>query len=287
MAEKEGSSHYVPLPIVLVRGNRQAISAGLWKAQDHLANLPSLFEMRSCSGESKFLSVELNLMLSGSKPVTRTSARIKALSLTMVQSVQAGDSAVPIPRMRADYLHHWGQGTKRHLVATRPIGDTGGKLIVSRDVSFNEFRSSKEGEIANLATNKGHLSSPNIIEGEIYHEISHDGPQGGAPQMTGKAEEQDFALEEVHEEQHIDCESPAEPTHIDQPQSSTARPTRVRRVPERYGTWFPIEHAVKDEDLLVDDSGEALITEDGSPSSYDESQLVRRSLIEMQQCERT
>lgn len=102
-----------------------SFAAGLWKAQDHLANLPSLFEMRSCSGESKFLSVELNLMLSGSKPVTRTSARIKALSLTMVQSVQAGDSAVPIPRMRADYLHHWGQGTKRHLVATRPIGDTG------------------------------------------------------------------------------------------------------------------------------------------------------------------
>nr|YP_004927693.1 hypothetical protein TrlaMp45 [Treubia lacunosa]AEH99740.1 hypothetical protein TrlaMp45 [Treubia lacunosa] len=102
-----------------------SFAAGLWKAQDHLANLPSLFEMRSCSGESKFLSVELNLMLSGYKPVTRTSARIKALSLTMVQSVQAGDSAVPTPRMGADYPHHWGQGTKRHLVATRPIGDTG------------------------------------------------------------------------------------------------------------------------------------------------------------------
>lgn len=104
-----------------------SFAAGLWKAQDHLANPPSLFEMRSCSGESKFLSVELNLMLSGgfNPPVTRTSARIQALSLTMVQSVQAGDSAVPTPRMRADYLHHWGQGTKRHLVATRPIGDTG------------------------------------------------------------------------------------------------------------------------------------------------------------------
>ena len=102
-----------------------SFAAGLCKAQDHFANLPSLFEMRSCFGESKFLSVEFNLMLSGSKPVTRTSARIQALSLTMVQSVQARDSAVARPRMRADYLHNWGQGTKRHLVATRPIGDTG------------------------------------------------------------------------------------------------------------------------------------------------------------------
>ncbi|OAE31482.1 hypothetical protein AXG93_1670s1000 [Marchantia polymorpha subsp. ruderalis] len=81
-----------------------------------------------------------------------------------------------------------------------PVGD---KLIVSRDVSFNGSRLSKEGEIVNPATNEGHLSSPNTIEGEIYHEISHDGPLGAAPQMTGEAEEQDFALEEIHEEQHI------------------------------------------------------------------------------------
>ncbi|OAE31258.1 hypothetical protein AXG93_1962s1150 [Marchantia polymorpha subsp. ruderalis] len=136
----------------------------------------------------------------------------------------------------------------------------------------------KKGKIVNPATNEGYLSSPNTIEGEIYHAISHDGPQGGAPQMTGEAEEQDFVLEEVHEEQHIAGEPPPKPTHSDQPESSTARPTRVLRAPERYGTWFPTEHDVRDEDLLVDDSGEALITEDGSPSSYAESQSVPEKL---------
>lgn len=44
------------------------------------------------------------------------------------------------------------------------------------DVSFNESKSSKEGEIVDSTTNKGHLSSPNIIKGKIFHEISHDGP---------------------------------------------------------------------------------------------------------------
>ncbi|OAE32229.1 hypothetical protein AXG93_4525s1100 [Marchantia polymorpha subsp. ruderalis] len=154
----------------------------------------------------------------------------------------------------------------------------GGKLIVSRDVSFNEFSSSKEGDIINPATNEGHSSSPNTIEGGIYHEISHDGAQGGASQMTDEAEEQDFALEEVHEEQHIAGEPPPEPAHCDQLVSSTARPTRVRRAPERYGTWFPREHAVRNVILLVDDLGEALITEDGSLYSSVESQSVPEKL---------
>ncbi|OAE28716.1 hypothetical protein AXG93_1617s1000 [Marchantia polymorpha subsp. ruderalis] len=148
----------------------------------------------------------------------------------------------------------------------------GGKLIVKRDVSFNESRSLKEGEIVNAATNEGHLSSTNTIEGEIYHEISHDGPEGGAPQMTGETEEQDFALEKIHEEQHIAGEPPPESSHNDQPKSSTARPTRVHRASERYGTLVPPEHVVKNENLLVNDLGEALITEDGSPYSFVESQ---------------
>ncbi|OAE30742.1 hypothetical protein AXG93_1190s1030 [Marchantia polymorpha subsp. ruderalis] len=80
--------------------------------------------------------------------------------------------------------------------------------------------------------------------------------------MTGEAEEQDFVLEDFHEEQHIVGEPPPEPTHSDQPESSTARPTCVRRAAKRYGYWFPTEHAVRDENLLVDDSEEALITED-------------------------
>ncbi|OAE32785.1 hypothetical protein AXG93_374s1120 [Marchantia polymorpha subsp. ruderalis] len=46
----------------------------------------------------------------------------------------------------------------------------------------------------------------------------------------------------------------------------------------KYGTWFRTEHAVRDEDLLVDDSREALITEDGSPSSYAESQSIPEKL---------
>lgn len=96
--------------------------------------------------------------------------------------------------------------------------------------------------------------------------------------MMDEAEEQDFVLEEVHEEQHIASEPSPKPAHNDQLESSTARSTRVRRAPERYGTWFPTEHAIKYEYLLVDDSGEALIIEDGSPSSYTESQLVPKKL---------
>lgn len=128
------------------------------------------------------------------------------------------------------------------------------------------------------ATNEGHLFSLNTIKGEIYHEISHDEPQGGAPQMTGEAEEQDFALEEVHKKQHIAGEPQPKQAHSDQSQSSTAKPTRVRRASESYGTWFPTKHAIRDKDLLVDDSKEALIMESGSPSSYAESQSVPEKL---------
>ncbi|OAE35036.1 hypothetical protein AXG93_4867s1000 [Marchantia polymorpha subsp. ruderalis] len=92
-------------------------------------------------------------------------------------------------------------GGLRDVKEYRLWDPVGGKLLVSRDVSFNESRSSKESEIVNPATNEGHSSSPNTIE--IYHEISHEGPQGVAPQMTGEAEEQEFALEEFHEEQQI------------------------------------------------------------------------------------
>lgn len=49
--------------------------------------------------------------------------------------------------------------------------------------------------------------------------------------MTDEAEEQDFSFQEVHKEQHIAGEPPHEPAQSAQPESSTARPTRVR-----YGT---------------------------------------------------
>lgn len=71
------------------------------------------------------------------------------------------------------------------------------------DVSFNKSISSKEEKFVDHATNEGQLASQNIIDGKNFYEISHDGPEGGASQVTIKAKEQDFVPKEVHEELHI------------------------------------------------------------------------------------
>lgn len=54
-----------------------------------------------------------------------------------------------------------------------------------------------------------------MIEGEIFHEISHYGTQVEAQQVMCETEEQDFAPQEVHEEQHIAGEPASQPTHND------------------------------------------------------------------------
>lgn len=43
-----------------------------------------------------------------------------------------------------------------------------------------------------------------------------------------KAKEKNFALKNIHEEQHIAREPLPEPANNDQLESSTARPTRIR-----------------------------------------------------------
>lgn len=101
----------------------------------------------------------------------------------------------------------------------------------------------KESKIVDHAIDESHLSFRNTIEEEIFHEISHDGSQGDAPQITAKVVEQDFALEEVYEEQHITSDSLPKPAHSDQLESLTVRIIRVRCAPERYGSKYSNEQA--------------------------------------------
>jgi len=44
------------------------------------------------------------------------------------------------------------------------------------------------------------------------------------------------------------------------------------QAPARYGTWFDSTQAIDDIEVDVEDSGDALITEDGDPSSFSEAQ---------------
>lgn len=150
------------------------------------------------------------------------------------------------------------------------------KLVVSRDVSFNESRSSKEGENG-PTTNKGPHEPSIENEGELVHDSSTRGQQGEAPHADL---EQDNVPRDVEEEEQVIADEPPllESAPIEEGESSTGRPIRIRHAPDRYGTWFPTEHAVRDEDLLTDDLGHALITEDGSPSSYVESQAAPEKL---------
>src|SRR5450759_2026640 len=57
------------------------------------------------------------------------------------------------------------------------------KLIVSRDISFNEPRSSKEGEKAQTPHNDKGKSPLDIVEREIDHDSFHDDPQEDAPRV--------------------------------------------------------------------------------------------------------
>lgn len=49
-------------------------------------------------------------------------------------------------------------------------------------------------------------------------------------------------------------------------------------VRQRYDTWSSTKQAIRDKDLLVDDSGEALITEHGSSYAYTETQSGLKKL---------
>ena len=89
------------------------------------------------------------------------------------------------------------------------------KLIVSRDVSFNEPRSSKEGEKAQAPYTDKVKSPLNVVEGEINHDSFHDEAQGGALEVE--------QVPEVQEQwkQEVDGEPQQRPAQVDQPKSST------------------------------------------------------------------
>ncbi|KAL2622484.1 hypothetical protein R1flu_002689 [Riccia fluitans] len=127
----------------------------------------------------------------------------------------------------------------------------------SRDVSFNETRSLKEGEKAQAPDIDKGESHPLGVEGEIIHDINHDTPQGDLPAIA-----EDVSEPEEHIEEQEGVGRPVgRPPNDDQPESSVRRSSRVKGTPQRYGVWFPSDQV--DEH---DNEGDvyALITEEAS-----------------------
>ncbi|KAL2652472.1 hypothetical protein R1flu_020600 [Riccia fluitans] len=90
------------------------------------------------------------------------------------------------------------------------------KLIVNRDVSFNETRSFKEGKKAQAPNIDKDESHPSRVEGEIIHDTDHDAPQEEIP-----AEVEDVLEPKEHIEEQEGVGKPMDrPPHDDQPQSS-------------------------------------------------------------------
>ena len=139
------------------------------------------------------------------------------------------------------------------------------KLIVSRDVSFNESRSSKEGENSQSSrTDKGKSPIPDTVEGEISHEGVHDRREVDAPGM-------ELVPVMEQEEQVIVGVPQIQPAAADQPESSTRRTSsRSTRAPTRYGQWAD-SSKLDDIDIAPEDDQMALILEEGEPSSYQEA----------------
>ena len=140
------------------------------------------------------------------------------------------------------------------------------KLIVSRDVSFNESRSSKEGENTQVShTDKRKSPIPDRVEGEISHEDLHDRGERRAPGMEL------VPVMEPEEQINVGVPQIQPATAEDQPESSTRRTsTRSTRAPNRYGQWADSSR-LDDVDIAPEDDDMALILEEGEPSSYHEA----------------
>jgi hypothetical protein len=148
------------------------------------------------------------------------------------------------------------------------------KLIVSREVTFNEARSLKEGEKAQSPdTDKGKSPVPDVVEGEIdQSDDFFDIPQGEAPRI----EEQ--VPDPQDQEEQVQAGEPQErPAMQDQPESSVRRSVRIHHAPERYGKWAASDQ-LQDDDIMSDNGGNALILEEGEPSSYREAQASPQKL---------
>jgi hypothetical protein len=147
------------------------------------------------------------------------------------------------------------------------------KIIVSRDVAFNEPKTLKEGENAQApTTNMDKSSLSDTIEGEIGHYISNDMPQGETPMQK----EVIFEQQEI-EEQAIDGESlTIAPDDQDQAKTSTRRSSsRTTNALERYGI-LANSSLLKDSDIIGEQKDEdGLILKEEEPSSYNETQTCK------------
>ena len=76
------------------------------------------------------------------------------------------------PKAQKCVLVGYQRGTKGYRLWNHATG----KLVVSRDVSFNEPRSMKEGESQAPQADKGKSPLPDMVEGEIIREVIYDMP---------------------------------------------------------------------------------------------------------------
>lgn len=140
------------------------------------------------------------------------------------------------------------------------------KMVVSRDVSFNEPGLSKEGK--NVEANKVKSLLTDIVVGEFDHSITNDPSHEEAP----------IHVEQVLEEQKLQEQSivgepiATIPYERDQTKTSTRRSQQSSRAHERFGVWAN-SSILKDHDIdFEDEDGMALILEEGKTSSYREAQ---------------
>ena len=172
------------------------------------------------------------------------------------------------PKAQKCVLVGYQRGTKGYRLWNHETG----KLVINRDVFFNESRSLKKGESKAPMADKGKSPLPKMVKGEIIREVIYNMP----PEEPPDAEEELFphVREEAREQEVIGVrpvEEPEEqPAQVEQPEASHRRSSRVSHAPERYGTWYPSDQVDLDK-VSVEDSGEALFVEEGVPSSYKEA----------------
>ena len=168
------------------------------------------------------------------------------------------------------------------------------KLIVSREITFNESRLSKVGENAQApntdkAPDKGKSPMPDVVEGEIDHSTFYDVERGEAPAEmepfppVAEQGEQVPVVREMGEQIEAVAGVPQEPVVQDQPESSLRRSTRISQAPERFGKWAS-STLLEDGDIQPYDDGRALFLEEGNHLLSRRLKLHRRSLSGMKQC---
>lgn len=144
------------------------------------------------------------------------------------------------------------------------------KLIVSKDISFNELGLLKERENSKTPrTDKEKSSVSDVFVEEFDHCITNDLSQEGAPVHQKQKE---------HEQVIIDEPIAIGSDDRDQPETSTMRSHRASRASERFGVWAN-SSILEDCDFDVEDVDDmALILEEGESSSYREAQALVNKL---------